>query len=130
MWKNSVKNNVNIEIHLDNGIYILGLNSGEGKTRMCKLLHNYRKLGEPCLSYTYDDFINGVNLEALVKVVKPKVLMLDRYDMYAGEFEDIIVNTAIQAIVLIDCKGSINFKHSITPKQSHIRMEMKKIIVR
>jgi len=109
MYKNN-KYNEEINIELENGIYVFDEKSATGKTRLCKDLKELRKLGEPVVGYTYGDDKLGIDLAAVVRKISPKVLMLDRYDMYNGSFNDKIVEWSINTIVLIDCKGDLKLE--------------------
>lgn len=106
MYKNN-KYDVKINIDLENGIYIFNEKSATGKTRLCKELKELRKLGEPVIGYTYGDDKLGINLLSITNKVKPKVLMLDRYDMYNGDFDNNIIAWSKDAIILIDCKAGL-----------------------
>lgn len=106
MYKND-EYDVEININLENGIYVFDEKSATGKTRLCKVLKELRKLGEPVVGYTYGDDKLGISLVDLVSKVNPKVIMLDRYDMYNGTFNDRLTDWAQKAIILIDCKGDL-----------------------
>lgn len=106
MYKND-KYDVEININLENGIYVFDEKSATGKTRLCKALKELRKLGEPVVGYTYGDDKLGISLVDLVSKVNPKVIMLDRYDMYNGTFNERFTGWSKKAIVLIDCKGDL-----------------------
>lgn len=106
MYKNDMYD-VEINIKLENGIYVLDEKSATGKTRLCKVLKELRKLGEPVVGYTYGDEKLGISLVDIASRVKPKVLMLDRYDMYNGTFNERFTEWSKDAIILIDCKGDL-----------------------
>lgn len=97
----------NIEVRLDNGIYIFDMDSGTGKTWLCKMLRQYQLAGEPVASYTYQDKQIGLDFDKVVKPTEQKLLMIDRYDMYRNQYNDIIRQFAETGIVLIDCKTPI-----------------------
>lgn len=63
----------------------------------------------------------------LVSRVKPKVLMLDRYDMYNGTFNSSFADWARDSIILIDCKGYVETE--ICTDWCTIEMEPQKIEV-
>ena len=106
MYKNN-RYDVEINIDLENGIYVFDEKSATGKTSLCKELKELRKLGEPVIGYTYGDDKLGINLVDITSKIKPKVLMLDRYDMYNGTFNNKFTEWAKDTIVLIDCKGDL-----------------------
>lgn len=112
MYKNN-KYNVFIDIELENGIYIFDENSATGKTRLCKELKEFQKMGEPVIGYTYGDNNLGINLEEVFKRINPKVLLLDRYDMYNGTFNNQILQWSNNTIILIDCKGDLEINYDV-----------------
>lgn len=109
MYKND-KYDVEVNINLDNGIYVFDEKSATGKTRLCKVLKELRKLGEPVIGYTYGDDNLGISLIDITNKVNPKVLMLDRYDMYNGTFNNELAEWSKNAVILIDCKGDLETK--------------------
>lgn len=98
---------VEININLENGIYVFDEKSATGKTRLCKALKELRKLGEPVIGYTYGDDKLGISLVDIISKVNPKVIMLDRYDMYNGTFNERFAEWSKNAVILIDCKGDL-----------------------
>ncbi len=126
MYKND-KYDIEININLDNGIYVFDEKFATGKTRLCKVLKELRKLGEPVVGYTYGDDNLGINLIDITNKVNPKVLMLDRYDMYNGTFNKELAEWSKNAVILIDCKG--NFKTDIYIDWCIIKMKPGKIEV-
>ena len=106
MYKND-KYDVEININLENGIYVFDEKSATGKTRLCKALKELRKLGEPVVGYTYGDDKLGISLIDIISKVNPRVIMLDRYDMYNGTFNKKFAEWSKNAIILIDCKGDL-----------------------
>ena len=99
--------NPNVNILLNNGIYVFDAESATGKTWLCKQLKKLKAYGEPVDAITYNDLLTRVRLE---NVVKPqnKVIMLDRYDMYREAGYELINNCETTSIVLIDCKSGFN----------------------
>ena len=87
----------NINILLDNGIYVFDAESATGKTWLCKQLKKLKAYGEPVDAVTYNDLLAGMRLE---NVVKPqnKVVMLDRYDMYREDGYELINECAATSI--------------------------------
>lgn len=106
MYKNNVYS-TEVNIHLESGVFVFDEKSATGKTRLCKELKELRKLGEPVIGYSFGDENLGINLVDLCNKVNPKVLLLDRYDMYNGMFNDAIMKWANDTIILIDCKGNL-----------------------
>lgn len=97
---------VDIEIDLPNGIYSLDSYSGAGKTRLAKLLRVIQKRDRDVISFSYDDLLVGASLEQLLEFIGciPKVIMLDRYDLYKGHYTELLNSYADESIILIDCK--------------------------
>lgn len=95
---------IKITVNLDNGVYIFDNQSAAGKTRLCKLLKKYKVSGEPVASYTYDDKVLGLPLETVFSP-ENKLIMLDRYDMYKGDADNLIKKYCNKAIILIDLKN-------------------------
>ena len=101
------KYNVTINIELEPGIYVFDNQSATGKTRLAKLFSKYQAYGEPVASYTYNDKLKGLSLLDLLKNNKYEVILLDRYDLYNGEYTDAIEKYSKEAVVLIDCKSEL-----------------------
>lgn len=101
------KYNVKIKINLESGIYVFDNESATGKTRLAKMLAEYQAYGEPVISYTYNDYLKGISLNNMIKNKKYEVIMLDRYDLYNGEYSDIIREFSKDTIVLMDCKSEV-----------------------
>ena len=101
------KYNVAINIQLEPGIYVFDNQSATGKTRLAKLLSEYQAYGEPIVSYTYNDKLRGISLFDFVKDKRYKLIMLDRYDLYNGDYAETIIKLSEDTIILIDCKSEI-----------------------
>ena len=96
---------IDIIINLRNGVYYFEEVSSTGKSRLAKLLKVYSRKGLPVISYSYDDKVLGIPFSILVKPGKQELLLLDRYDLYNGEFKEEIEEFAKTGVVLIDIKG-------------------------
>ena len=109
MYKNDT-NRIKIDIQLENGVYLFNPISATGKTRLYTELRNiYKRTKEVC-AYTYDDVTSGLSLSSMVEKCNnkiPKVLMLDKYDLYRNQCSKEIKALRGKCIILIDCK-SIN----------------------
>ena len=94
-WTDFDSNNINIL--LDNGIYVFDAESAIGKTWLCKQLKKLKAYGETVDAVTYNDLLAGMRLE---NVVKPqnKVVRLDRYDMYREDGYELINECAATSI--------------------------------
>ena len=108
MYKNE-DYNIKIYINLENGVYNFTGLSATGKTRLCKLLRKIEARENNVIGYTFEDEKLGINLENQINKLNPKVIMLDRLDMYPEEFMQDIQEWGKNTIVLLDYKGSANF---------------------
>lgn len=115
-----------IDIELDNGVYLFSIESATGKTRLCKALKDLEQYGD-VIAYTYNDTIRKLDLKNLVSD-KTRVIMLDRYDMYFNMFADTIEKYSDKAIILVDCKlrDKIAFVHDY----AEVVLEKNKITVK
>ena len=89
-----------VEAYVENGLYIAESKSGNGKTYLCKSLKKYAAHGEKVLGYTYDDYMYMVSISKELEK-KPKLVMIDRYDMYANTIDDALIKTSKDAIVVV-----------------------------
>lgn len=90
------------------GLYVFEKESAIGKTFLCRILKKCRSYGERTDAYTYTDLTAGRSLMNYLMTTDLDLVMLDRYDMYHGKFEQDIKEIAQKAIVLIDCKNDSN----------------------
>ena len=121
------KYSVEIKINLENGIYVFDDEPSTGKTRLCKLFKEYQAYGEPVIGYTYNDNRLCSPLVYLVNAVQPKVLLLDRYDMYNGAFSRYFEEWSERMIILIDCKWKL--QSDVTADLCYINMTGNRISV-
>lgn len=101
------KYRIDVEVNLENGVYIFDGYSSTGKTYLYKLAEKYRHYGEKIVGYTYNDFIDSVNIDKVLDNTKYKLAVLDRYDMYYGEGIKAIQEFAKNGIVLVDTKRGV-----------------------
>ena len=104
----SDKHRISISINLEPGIYQFEDESATGKTRLYYLLRDLQLMGEPVISFSYEDLQLGMDLEKQLSKCKYKVIMLDRYDLYKDYCKDLLP-TLCEAIILIDCKSFLSF---------------------
>lgn len=102
------KYQVDVNIAMDKGIYVLGSMSATGKTRLANLFKKYGEVGEPVAAYTYQDKERGIAISDTLVPGKYKAIVLDRYDMYAGDGIREMQECAKSAVVLVDCKNYID----------------------
>ena len=95
-----------IYINLENGIYTFTDYSATGKTRLFNLLKSYKQDNLPILLYTYSDFLDN-------RIINPnnnyKLVLIDRYDMFRGNFEQELLELSKKAIVIVDSKEFLEF---------------------
>lgn len=90
-------------------IYVFDNVSGGGKSYLCSLMKEAKRAGKPYGGYTYEDYLNGVDIVKYAEGLK--VLMVDRYNMYSGKESIIksIENISKNCIVLLDAKYEYDF---------------------
>lgn len=93
-----------IKINVPTGLYAFDTVSGSGKTYLANTLRTVESIA-PVLSYTFG---SKYNLLDTVQQKKPKVLMVDRLDMYSNDTTVISAIKAAQrfAITLLDIKAT------------------------
>lgn len=96
-----------VKIDLDVGIYQFFSYSATGKTYLYNVLRDYQLYGSPVATITYDP-LNYTKLTDMIKS-DTKLIMLDRYDMYYGEYADVLERLADKCIILIDSKEPLEF---------------------
>lgn len=102
------KYDVKLTISLENGLYILDIESGSGKTRLKKLLDEFNGYGEAVSSYTYKDYLNKEPIEKAVDASKYRAVVVDRYDIYFPYGLDVMEKAASNMIILVDCKKGLS----------------------
>ena len=91
-----------IRVKLESGVYMFSDSSASGKTYLCSLLHGLRTV-ERVDSHRYPSDFHPAEL---FDRSKRDLVMLDRYDMYAGAgVEEIAKFAQAGGVVLIDCKS-------------------------
>lgn len=126
------KYNIEISIQLDNGIYIFDTESGTGKTRLYRFLRDIMVNKEDVYAVSYDDVVRGEDIIQRIKVINPRLIMIDRYDMYISDSLTGFLNfISSNAIILIDYKGDkdITHKSSIHDEVCFINLQLGKIEV-
>lgn len=125
MWTNKdKKQSVDITINLDNGLYIMDTDSAVGKTRLTNLIKLLEAYGEPVVGYTYNDYLeNKYDFRKYLDRKNPKVIILDRYDMYFEAYKDVLEKWRNKAIVLVDSKYC-NYSYVVSQDDDMVRIEM------
>ena len=99
-----------IVIDLCPGIYSFDSKSSTGKTRLYRELRKLQLHNFNVISFSYNDKKLGLDLRSFKN--KPDLVMLDRYDMYNGDYVDYL-NSLKNSIILIDCKGILPFSYEL-----------------
>ena len=125
MWTNKdKKQSVDITINLDNGLYIMDTDSAVGKTRLTNLIKLLEAYGEPVVGYTYNDYLeNKYDFREYLDRKNPKVIILDRYDMYFEAYKDVLEKWRNKAIILVDSKYC-NYSYVVPQDDDMVRIEM------
>lgn len=92
-----------VTINLNAGIYVFSNTSSTGKTFLYKILSKFTSRRD-ILCITYSNYRLISNLKEFVEKNNVKLLLFDRYDMYAGEFADDIIAIKDDIIILMDYK--------------------------
>ena len=82
-----------LNIELEPGVYVFRPISASGKTLIHHTLKDVARKYDT-VAYTYDDYLDGISIENKISRCNgiPKIIMLDRYDMYIGKCDNIIEN--------------------------------------
>lgn len=107
-----------LTVNLEPGIYRLDNESATGKTRMFNFIRSKMTYMSDFGSFTYQDYLAGLDITKFIKLGKHKVAFFDRYDMYAGEYTNFIKEFSKNGIVLLDLKRTfqtdMNIKFAYT----------------
>lgn len=125
--------NMEIEIDVNNKIYILGQDSSEGKTYLYQLLRSLQQRPEyrnDLLLITYNSNIGTDVIIKLIHEFKGKLIMMDRVDLYwCKELRDCLEEHT-SCPILLDLKSNdYIMRLSATPaifEWSGNKMEVKK----
>lgn len=99
----TVVNGLKINISLNPGVYLFNDWSGAGKTYLCDLIHRYPdRFYNRCEVITYGHK-NAMSSELIIEN-NPEILILDRYDLYAPKYADLINQLSLTSAVLLDLK--------------------------
>lgn len=98
-----------IFVNLENGVYQFDCYSATGKTRLYELLKEYNRAGESVVAYSYNDWSLGLDLKSVLSRFTPKLIMIDRYDMFNTEYHKELEDAGRSSIVLIDSKEMLKF---------------------
>ncbi len=98
--------NRKVTIDLAPGLYNFHPSSATGKTLLLKMV---KSIGEKDkLAVTYHDLVMGVSLNKVI-ARKPRLLILDRFDLYDKNAEKLEKLKEADCITLVDYKTERNF---------------------
>lgn len=100
---------IEIDVHLNNGAYLLDNVSGTGKSYLYYLLRTCMTSGCMVWALTYDDIIQDGGVENVNIPDDMELYLFDRYGAYYGEFDNKIKELSEHSIVLVDCKLPIKY---------------------
>lgn len=117
-----------IIVNLKPGVYYFDSESATGKTFICKMLARLRMKDVIVITYDNEELIkNEAELDMLINEKNAKLVILDRYDMYVGRFDDVMNRHRNDVIFLVDCKKP--YKMKCEAKWCAINMTDKKVEV-
>ena len=97
-----------IQSFLMNGIYEIDMDSATGKTWLTNLLRKYSGYGYNCFGISYNDIlnINKIGIQTnFPENMRSGLIMIDRYDMFRGKFDNKIINLSKYNSIMIDTKN-------------------------
>jgi hypothetical protein len=98
--------NRKVNIRLTSGVYDFESSSARGKTLLVKMI---KSLGDKdMVALTYNDILLGIDIEGIISR-KPRLLVLDRFDMYDDKFQVLEKLKGTDIIVLVDYKTQRHF---------------------
>jgi hypothetical protein len=98
--------NRKVNIRLTSGVYDFESSSARGKTLLVKMI---KSLGDKdMVALTYNDILLGIDIEGIISR-KPRLLVLDRFDMYDDKFQMLEKLKGTDIIVLVDYKTQRHF---------------------
>lgn len=92
-----------VVIDLEPGVYFFSSDSAIGKTYLAKLLQS-RSSRQDFVIISYNNYYMIESLSNVIERQNAKVVLLDRYDMYAESFKNDILKYKDSVIFLIACK--------------------------
>jgi hypothetical protein len=98
--------NRKVNIRLTSGVYDFESSSARGKTLLVKMI---KSLGDKdMVALTYNDILLGIDIDGIISR-KPRLLVLDRFDMYDDKFQVLEKLKGTDIIVLVDYKTQRHF---------------------
>jgi hypothetical protein len=98
--------NRKVDIRLTSGVYDFESSSARGKTLLVKMI---KSLGaNDMVALTYNDILLGIDIDKIISR-NPRLLVLDRFDMYDDKFQVLEKLKGTDIIVLVDYKTQRHF---------------------
>lgn len=98
--------NRKVNIDLEPGLYNFHPDSATGKTLLLKMV---KSIGErDKIAVTYHDILMGIDIDKVI-ALKPKLLILDRFDLYDEYAVRLDSLKQAESTVLVDYKTERNF---------------------
>jgi hypothetical protein len=98
--------NRKVDIRLTSGVYDFESSSARGKTLLVKMI---KSLGDnDMVALTYNDILLGIDIDKIISR-NPRLLVLDRFDMYDDKFQVLEKLKGTDIIVLVDYKTQRHF---------------------
>jgi hypothetical protein len=98
--------NRKVDIRLTSGVYDFESSSARGKTLLVKMI---KSLGDnDMVALTYNDILLGIDIDRIISR-NPRLLVLDRFDMYDDKFQVLEKLKGTDIIVLVDYKTQRHF---------------------
>lgn len=98
--------NRKVKIDLEPGLYNFHPTSATGKTLLLKMV---KSIGErDKIAITYHDIIMGIDLDKVI-ANKPKLLILDRFDLYDENAVKLKALKNVDCVTLVDYKTERSF---------------------
>ena len=86
------------------GIYIFHNEGSTGKSCLKRMIDKCNSFGAPVSAFSYEDSVKGLKPIDICKL-SDKIVMFDRYGMYANKYNDEVCLFAKHTTVLIDAKS-------------------------
>lgn len=103
---NFIAMNRKVSINLEPGLYSFHPDSATGKTLLVKMV---KSIGEKdMVAITYHDIIMGIDLNKIISG-NPKLLILDRFDLYDEESAKLEALRGTDCVTIVDYKTERRF---------------------
>lgn len=121
---------IDISVNLDNGLYTYFPESGIGKSWLYSLVREYMAdKNLDAYAVTYADINRGEDIRSEILRRKPKLIIFDRYNLYKGQYIDIIMEYISKAIILVDYKGIEDVFGGLPDQQCTLKIDKDRVEV-